>query len=76
MPNSVIILFIIIGVAAVIAVIAFVIYKIIHPKMKDEAEKIDENQAAEEELKRVLVDVDDEETAKAISEYKDEDSDK
>jgi len=59
---------------AVIALVAFIIYKIINPKSKEH--KIDEKQAAKEELDRLLVDVEDEKLSKQINEYKnDEDED-
>ncbi len=69
LENSGIILLIIIGIAAVIALITFIIYRLTHPKLKDKP-KIDENQALKEELDRVLEPVDDEKIAKDISEYK------
>ena len=58
--------------AAVIAVVAFVIHRIMHPKLKSENEKPSEEQIVQEELDRVLEPVKDEETAKEISEYKEE----
>lgn len=62
----------IISVAALIAVVAFVIHRFMHPKLKSDEEKPSEEQIMKEELDRVLQPVEDEETAKSISEYKDE----
>lgn len=70
--NSLVTFAIVIGSIAVIGVVAFVIYRATHPKLKDEEEKT-EKDYAKEELDRILQPVDDEETAKQISEFKDED---
>ncbi len=63
----------IIAAAGLIAVVAFLIHRFLHPKLKSENEKPSDEQILEEELDRVLQPVEDEETAKEISEYKDED---
>ena len=68
----VLILVIIVAAFAVIALIAFLIYKMLHPKLKDE-NKIDEKEAIEENLDRILEDVEDKETAEQIANYHDED---
>ena len=60
----------IIGAAALIAIVAFVIHRFMHPKLKSDSEKPSEEQIVEEELERVLQPVEDEQTAKEISEYK------
>ena len=65
--------FVILGIAAVIAISAFVIYRLLHPKLKQEKPTEEEKaHFVEEELNRYLKPVEDEETAKKISEYKDE----
>lgn len=65
---------IVIGSVAVIGVVAFVIYRLTHPKLKiDEEEQKTDKDYAKEELDRILQPVDDEETAQQISDYKDED---
>lgn len=71
----IIILAIVVGAFALIALIAFIIHKILHPKFKDE-DKIDEKEAVKENLDRILEDVDDEETAKQIANYRDEEDEK
>ena len=53
--------------AAIIAIIAFIIHRVMHPKLK--SERPSEDEIVKEELDRVLQPVDDEETAKKISEY-------
>ncbi len=69
--DSISIFLIVLGIAIVIGVVAIIIYKIIHPKLKEE-KKIDEEKAVIEELNRVLEPIDDEELSEQIQEYKDE----
>ena len=68
--NPVIIFFIVLGVVAVVALVAFIIYRTIRPKLKEE--KPSEEEILQDEMKRVLQDVEDEEVAKQISDYKDD----
>lgn len=72
--NGGIIFLIILGAAAVIALIAFLIYLYLKPKLKKD-DKPTEEQIVREEIERVLKPIDDEETAKAVEQYKDEDED-
>ena len=58
--------------AAIIAVIAFVIHRILHPKLKGEDDKPSDEEIVNEELQRVLEPIEDDETAKQVNEYKDE----
>lgn len=69
LSNPLIILLIILGVAAVVAIVAFGIYRYLHPKLNEE--KPSEEQFIQEELDRVLQPIEDEETAKEVSEYVD-----
>lgn len=62
----------IIAAAALIAIVAFVIHRFMHPKLKSENERPSEEQITQEELDRVLQPIEDEETAREISEYKEE----
>ena len=72
--NPVIILLIVIGAFAVIAIVAFIIYRLLRPKLKDEnKEQKTEEDYAKEELDRILQPVEDEETAKEISNYRQND---
>lgn len=71
MPESLKTFIIIISIAAVIAIVAFVIYKLLIPKLKDD--KPDDDDLLAEELDRVLEPIDDAEIAKKVSEYKNED---
>ncbi len=68
MNSPVVILLLILGCAALIAVIALIIYKILHPKLKQD-KKIDEEKALQEELNRVLEPIDDEKISKDIQNY-------
>ena len=69
----ILILVIIVAAFALIALIAFFIHRMLHPKFKDE-DKIDEKEAAKENLDRILEDVEDKDTAEQIANYHDEDN--
>ena len=73
MPGYAIFL-IIFGIIGGIALVAFLIYLYLKPKLKKD-EKPTEEQVVREEMDRILQPIDDEETAKAIEQYKDEDED-
>ena len=68
--SPVVIFLIVLGVTAVVALVAFVIYRTIRPKLKEE--KPSEEEILQDEMKRVLQDVEDEEVAKEISNYKED----
>ena len=69
--QGLIIFLIVIAAVAVIAVIAFLLFLFLRPKLKVD-DKPTEEQIANEEMNRILKPVDDEKTAEAISDYKDE----
>ena len=62
---------IVLGVAAFLAIVAFLIRLYIRPKLKID-DKPTEEQIAEEEMNRILKPIDDDQTAEAVQEYKDE----
>ncbi len=62
---------IILGVVVVIAVVAFLIYLYLKPRLKHD-DKPSEEQILHEEMDRLLKPIEDDETAKAVEEYKDE----
>ena len=70
MPNTLIIFLIVVGVAAIIGLVAFIIYRTLRPRLKEE--KPSEEEILQDEMKRVLQDVEDETVAKQISDYKDD----
>ena len=71
MPDqSLIIFLVIVGATAVVALLAFILYRILRPRLKEE--KPSEEEILEDEMKRVLQDVEDEEVAKQISDYKED----
>lgn len=70
--ETVIIFLVVLGAAAVIALISFLIYRYLHPKIKVEKE-VTEEEIAKEELNRVLEPVEDDEIAKEIADYTEED---
>ena len=71
--NSLWVFLIVIGVFAAIAIVAFILYRILRPKMKDEEKKPTEEDYAKEELDRVLQPVEDEKVSKEIQDYKQND---
>ena len=71
MPEGVLIFLIVLGVAAFIALVAFGIYMYLRPKLKRD-DKPTEEQVLQEEMNRLLQPIEDEETAKAVEEYKDD----
>ena len=68
--NPVIVFLIVLGVTAVVALVAFIIYRSLRPKLKED--KPSEEEILQDEMNRVLQDVEDEETANQISEYKED----
>ena len=68
--NPVIVFVIILAALAVVALVAFILYRILRPRLKED--KPSEEQILEDEMKRVLQDVEDENVAKQISDYKDD----
>ena len=72
--QPIIILLIVVGAFALIAIVAFVIYRLLRPKLKDEGkEQKTEQDYAKEELDRILQPVEDESVAKEISDYRQND---
>lgn len=65
-----VILVVIIGIAAVIGGVSFLIYKFMGKK--NPSPEIDEDKIAEEELERILEPVNDEEVAKEIEKYEED----
>ena len=70
MPSTLLVFIIIIAVTAIVALVAFVLYRVLRPRLKEE--KPSDEEILQDEMKRVLQDVEDEEVAKQISDYKDD----
>ena len=70
MPSSLIVFIVVIGVAGVVALLAFILYRVLRPRLKEE--KPSDEEILKDEMSRVLQDVEDEEVAKQISDYKDD----
>ena len=68
--NPVVIFVIILVATAVVALVAFILYRILRPRLKED--KPSEEEILQDEMKRVLQDVDDAEVAKQISDYKED----
>ena len=64
---------IVLGAFALIAIIAFIIYRLLRPKLKETDKEKTEQDYAKEELYRVLQPVEDEEVSKEIQNYKQND---
>lgn len=66
---------IVIGFFAVVAIVAYIIHRIIHPRLKDDQKDHvnTEEENAREELDRILQPIEDEEVAKKVEEYKEDD---
>ena len=71
--QPIIILLIVVGAFALIAIVAFVIYRLLRPKLKQKEDKPTEADYAKEELDRVLQPVEDEKVSKEIQDYKQND---
>ena len=70
MPGQLIVFIVIIGATAIVALLAFILYRILRPRLKED--KPSDEEILEDEMKRVLQDVEDEDVAKQISDYKDD----
>ena len=70
LPQGVLILLIVVGFTAVIAIIAFIIYRLLRPKLKEE--KPSEEEILQDELNRVLQTVEDDQAAEEIAKYKED----
>ena len=70
--SSGLIFVIVIGVAALIAIITFVIFRLLRPKLKEDDHKPSEEEIREEEMKRLLKPIEDEDTAKAVENFKED----
>ena len=71
MPDqSLIIFLVILGATAIVALLAFILYRVLRPRLKEE--KPSEEEILEDEMKRVLQDVEDAEVAEQISNYKED----
>lgn len=63
---------IVLGFFAVVAIVAYIIHRILRLRIKDKEEEKDEQQLAQEELDRILQPVEDEKIAKQIEDYKED----
>ena len=72
MPQQLLILLIILGVAGAIALVFFIIYRFTHPRLK-ENDKPTEEQILREEMDRILKPIDDETIRKEVEDYKEKD---
>ena len=73
--NGIVIFLIVLGAFALIAIIAFVIYRLLRPKLKDPDAQKTEEDYAKEELDRILQPVEDEKVSQEIQDFKQNDDD-
>ena len=72
--SGIIIFLVVLGFFALIAIIAFIIHRLLRPKLKDkDEEQKEEKDYTQEELDRILQPVEDEKVSKEIQEYKQND---
>ena len=62
----------VIGVTGLIALVTFIIYRTTHPRLKED-DKPSEEEILHEEMDRILKPIDDDDTRKAIEDYKEKD---
>ena len=70
MPQQILIFIIIISVTGLVALLAFILYRFLRPRLKED--KPSEEEILEDEMKRVLKDVEDDEVAQQINNYKED----
>ena len=70
MPQTLLIFIIVVAAAGVLALLAYLLYRLLRPRLKEE--KPSDEEILQDEMKRVLQDVEDEEIAKQISDYKED----
>lgn len=72
MEKGLLILIAIVGAAGAIALVSYIVYRLLHPRLKED-DKPNEEVLIEEEMNRMLKPVEDDKIAKEIQEYKKED---
>ena len=70
MPQTILIFIIIISVTGLVALLAFILYRFLRPRLKED--KPSDEEILEDEMKRVLKDVEDDEVAQQINNYKED----
>ena len=70
MPQQILIFIIIISVTGLVALLAFILYRFLRPRLKED--KPSDEEILEDEMKRVLKDVEDDEVAQQINNYKED----
>lgn len=70
MPQTLLIFIIVVAAVGVLALLAYLLYRLLRPRLKEE--KPSDEEILQDEMKRVLQDVEDEEIAKQISDYKED----
>ena len=68
MSKELIILIVILGITALVALISYIVYRYLHPRLKEE--KPSEEQLLKEEMDRMLQPIEDEKIAKEVEAYK------
>ena len=71
--DGIIILGVVVGSVGLIALISFLIYRFLNPKLKSDKVELNEKDAAREELDRVLQPIEDSDLAEQIANYEEND---
>ena len=71
--DGIIILGVVVGSVGLIALISYLIYRFLNPKLKSDKEEVSETDAAREELSRVLEPIEDSELADEVANYEEND---
>ena len=71
--DGIIILGVVVGSVGLIALISFLIYRFLNPKLKSDKVELNEKEAAREELDRVLQPIEDNDIAEQVANYEEND---
>jgi hypothetical protein len=71
--DGIIILGVVVGSVGLIALISFLIYRFLNPKLKSDKVELNEKDAAREELDRVLQPIEDSDIAEQVANYEEND---
>ena len=71
--DGIIILGVVVGSVGLIALISFLIYRFLNPKLKSDKVELNEKDAAREELDRVLQPIEDNDIAEQVANYEEND---
>ena len=71
--DGLIILAVVVGTVGAIALVSYLLYRFLNPKLKSDKETLDENVATQQELDRVLEPIEDDTVAQQVADYEESD---